>query len=455
MKRLVLNQFKIRKIAFSQQSGEGVNKKVINKLLSIIILSLVILNPIYAQKNITLDECFQNALIHHPIMAQKTLNSEESQLQLEQYKKDLLPQISVNGKATYQNEVISLPIDIPNFDVPELSKDQYRMSLDVNQAIYRGGLYQKQKELENLQIILDQLEVDKDIYLVKNDVKELFMAIILLDEQKKVTHSYLERIDAKQKEMQAMVEEGVILQSSLDRLNIEDIKAQQQLDEISIKRAALVKNLQLLTAMDLSGEIELTVFAPAFQQEWERNQDSKQHRIEYQLMSQTQIQLEQSKQLIDVQKYPKLFAFAQGGVGRPGFNYLSDEFSEFWMVGLQLQWNIFNWNKFNNDKKMMDIKIQIIDTQKQNFERNVDMALTQMKSDIDSWESLLKSDPEIIKLRKSVANNASNQLNEGVITTSAYIDEIQNLSQAELEMKIHEVQLINSQLSYLNILGKL
>lgn len=437
-----------RESAFLLPSGKGANKKAFNMLISMMIIVIGYVSPIKAQKNITLNECLQNAITHHPLMAQKTLNSEASQIQMEQYQKDLLPQISVNGKATYQNEVISLPIDIPNLDIPQLSKDQYRMSLDVNQAIYRGGLYQKQKDLEELQEVLDQMEVDKDLYLVKDDVKELFMAIVLLDEQKKVTQTYVERIEAKKKEMQAMVEEGVMLNAQLDRLNIEDIKAHQSLEEIKIKRAALLKNLQLLTGMDLSGSVKLTVFAPQIQ-------ETQQLRLEYQLMSQTQLQLEQSKQLIDVQKYPKLIAFAQGGVGRPGFNYLSDEISEFWMVGLQLQWNIFNWNKFNNDKKMMDIKIQMIDTQKLDFERNVEMALTQMKSDIDSWESLLKSDPEIIKLRKNVANNASNQLNEGVITTSAYIEEIQNLSQAELEMKIHEVQLINSQLSYLNILGKL
>lgn len=446
MEKLNMDYFSLRKSAFLLLPGKEIKKIALKAVFISLILTFT--SSLWAQKSVTLDECLQNAITHHPLLAQKSLNSEESQLQVEQYKKDLLPQISVNGKATYQNEVIALPINIPNFEVPELSKDQYRMSLDVNQAIYRGGLFQKQKDLEELQEVLDQMEVDKDLYLIKEDVKELFMAIILLDEQKKVTQTYIDRIDAKKQEMKAMVEEGVVLNAQLDRLNIEDIKAHQSLDEIRIKRAALLQNLQLLTGMELSGNVELTVFAPQIQ-------ETQQVRLEYQLMSQTQIQLEQSKQLIDVQKYPKLFAFAQGGFGRPGFNYLSNDISDFWMVGLQLKWNILNWNKFNNDKKMMDIKIQKIDTQKENFQRNVNRALTKMKSEIDSWKSLLKSDPEIIELRKKVADNAGNQLNEGVITTSAYIEEIQNLSQAELEKKIHEVQLINSQLSYLNILGKL
>jgi outer membrane protein TolC len=454
----VLKQHKMKKILFKRRRSNvfliNTNKRppVLEKVsilkLIFLLFSIFIMGYLSAQKQIKLDECLQNALIHHPLMTQKTLVGQESELQNEQYKKDLLPQFTVNGQASYQNEVISLPIDMPNFNVPELSKDQYRMSLDVNQVIYRGGLYQKQKDMEELQIILDQLEVDKNLYLIKNDVKELFMTIVLLDKQKKVTQSYLKRITAKNQELQAMVEEGVALPSVRDRLYIEEIKAQQQLDEIRIKRAALLNNLQLLTGMDLSGTIELQVFPPQIE-------DAQQVRFEYKLMSQTQIQLEQNKQLIDVQKYPKLFAFAQGGYGRPGFNYLSDKFSEFWMVGLRLQWNLFNWNKFNNDKKMVDIKIQMIDTQKQDFERNIQMALNQMKSEIESWQSLLDKDPEIIRLRESVAKNAANQLDEGIITTSAYIDEVQLLSLAELEMKIHEVQLINSQLSYLNILGKL
>jgi len=446
MKILYNIPFSFRKSAFLRPLGEGANKKASKAVFLILILTFT--SSLWAQKSITLDECMQNAQIHHPLMAQKALNSQESELQKEQYKKDLLPQFNLSGKATYQSEVIALPIQIPGLDIPSISQDQYKLSLDINQPIYRGNLYQKQKDLEDVQEILDQLEVDKNLYQVKNDVKELFMSIILLDEQKKVTNTYLERIDVKKQELKAMVEEGVALQSSLDRLNIEEIKAHQQLDEIQIKRTALLNNLQLLTGMDLSGEVELHVYPPQIE-------NVPQQRLEYQLMSESQFKLEQSKLLIDVQKYPKVFAFAQGGYGRPGFNYLSNEFSEFWMVGVQLQWKIFNWNKFSNDKKIMDIKIKMIDTQKQDFERNIQMALNQMKSEIDSWKSLLNKDPEIIQLRKNVAENAGNQLNNGVITTSAYIDEIQNLSQAELEKKIHEVQLINSQLSYLNILGKL
>jgi len=125
------------------------------------------------------------------------------------------------------------------------------------------------------------------------------------------------------------------------------------------------------------------------------------------------------------------------------------------MVGLNFQWKILNWNKHNNQKQLLDLNIQVIESQKQDFERNIDMALNQMRSEIEKWEVVLQSDPEVIRLRTNVAENASHQMNQGVITTSAYIEELQTLSQAEIDMKIHEIQLINSKLDYLNILGKL
>ncbi len=413
-----------------------------------LILALLVVSNLSAQKQMSLQECFDFAVIHHPVYEQKALKAENSQIEVENYQKDLLPQVMINGRATYQNEVISLPFNIPNMEVPQLSKDQYKMTLDVNQAIYRGGIYQKQKNLEDLQQILDQLEVDQNLYLIKNDVKNLFVTVVLLDEQQKIIESYETRLHAKEKEMQALIEEGAILETSADRIKVELITAKQQKDEIDIKREALIENLELLTGQELNGIVELVLSQPQIEEQ-------DQNRLEFQYMLETQNKLEYSKNLIDAQKLPKVSAFAQGGYGRPGFNYLSDNFSDFWMVGLNFQWKILNWNKNNNQKKIMDINIDVIETQKQDFERNVEMALTQMKADIKKWEVVLQSDPEVIRLRTNVAENASHQMNQGVITTSAYIEELQTLSQAEIDMKIHEIQLINSKLDYLNILGQL
>ncbi len=414
----------------------------------VLIIAFALSLQTYAQEKVTLQQCFDNAIITHPLYAQKTLKNDYSVLKIENYQKDLFPQIMVNGKATWQNEVISIPFNIPGMDVPELSRDQYRFSLDINQPIYRGGIYQKQKELESLNHILEQLEVDKNLYYLKNDVKALFFNIILLDEQREIANSYDDQIQTKLNELKALEEEGAAIPSMLDGLKAEQININQQLSEIEIQRNALMANLKLLTSMEFSGVNKLEVAQIELGEQL-------QQRLEFKYMAAQQNKLEYSKQLIDAQKLPKVYAFASGGYGRPGFNYLSDQFSEFLMIGVNLQWKIFNWNKFNNQKKMLDLNISVIETQKQDFELHINIALENMMAEINKLEKLLQNDPEMIRLRKSVATNASNQLNQGVITTSAYIDELQKQSQAEINMKIHEIQLLNRKLDYLNILGKL
>lgn len=413
-----------------------------------IALVFVLAPNLYSQQKLTLEECFESAIVHHPLYAQKALQAEKSQLEKEQFRKDLLPQVTLSGRATYQSEVISLPIDIPQMAVPELSKDQYRLSLDINQAIYRGGIYDKQKELEHLDQILQQLDVDKNLYNLKNDVKALFFSIILIDHQKKIVLTYKDRVKAKLNEIESLVEEGVALKSAADRLKVEELSISQQLNELVIQRKALLQNLEQLTQLELSGNTELLISSVELA-------GMEQQRLEFQYLVATQRKLEFSKELIDARKLPMVSAFATGGYGRPGYNYLSDQFSDFWMVGINLQWKIFNWNRFNDQKKILDMNIHLIETQKDDFQLNITMALNKMMAEIEKMESLLNDDPEIIRLRKSIAENASNELNQGVITSSAYIDELQMLNQAEINMKIHEVQLINSKMDYLNILGKL
>lgn len=418
------------------------------KKFILLILMFSIAWQSFSQQRITLQQCMESAIIKNPLHQQKGLNSESSELKLKDFEKDILPQVYINGKASYQSEVISLPFSIPNMDIPEMSKDQYRVSLDVQQAIYRGGLLNHQKNMESIDRALDELEVDKNLYHLKKDVKSMFFAIILLDEQKVILASYKDLLNAKAAELSALVEEGMILESNLQSIKAEQIQIEIQLNDMNIQRKYLLNNLEILTQLDLSNVVELVVENV--------NIDGQEHnRLEYDILSSQQQKLEYSKKLIDVQKKPMISAYASGGYGRPGFNYLSDEFDDFYTVGINLKWKILHWKKFDNQKKMIDINIRNIETIKQDFNLNIQMALNMVNADIDKYQNQLNSDPVFIKLRSSIADNSSKQLSEGVITTSRYIEELEKLNQARINQKLHEIQLYSSQLDYLNILGKL
>jgi hypothetical protein len=75
--------------------------------------------------------------IKYPIARQTDLLNKIS-LEIEAINKAKLPTIDLNAQATYQSDVTSLPISLPNVTVNPPNKDQYRATVDVNQLIYNG-----------------------------------------------------------------------------------------------------------------------------------------------------------------------------------------------------------------------------------------------------------------------------------------------------------------------------
>ncbi|MGL6268897.1 MAG: TolC family protein, partial [Chitinophagaceae bacterium] len=68
--------------------------------------------------------------------------------------------------------------------------------------------------------------------------------------------------------------------------------------------------------------------------------------------------------------------------------------------------------------------------------------------------SLLKTDEEIIVLKVEVKDAAKAQLDNGVITASDYIREVNAEDQARLNKVFHQLQWVQSIINYQTISGK-
>ncbi len=420
------------------------------KKLLILFFTLLI-SVSYAQetREISLQECMDQAIMQNPLYAQHQLQSQLTNLQMSNLNSDLMPKISMNGKASWQNEVFSFPISFPGITIPTVSKDQYRLSLDINQAIYRGGLLKHQNEMEINDLAIADLITDKELYSLKSQVKNLFLQIILSDKQKQIVQSYREILAQKHSEAKVLVDEGVALVSVLDVLQLEIINTEQELFNIDAVRKSLIYNLRELTQLEIDESIQFTL--PVINELPLVSQD----RFEYHLLSMQQQQIESSKALLNIKTKPMLYAFASAGVGRPGFNILSDDFDDFYMLGLNLKWDLWDWNKTKNDKKMVDINKELIETKKESFELNIQLGLNSIKAEIEKQKSLLEKDPEIIALRENVVKTAEAQFKNGMLSSTDYVVELQKLNQAKLNLELHQIGLINSRLAYIELLGKL
>ena len=134
---------------------------------------------------------------------------------------------------------------------------------------------------------------------------------------------------------------------------------------------------------------------------------------------------------------------------------LLNEFDDYYIIGAKLNWNIWNWNKTRNEKTILDLHKQIISSNRETFDQNLATDLEKRMTEIMKYESLLPKDEEIVKIRAGIVETYASQLNNGVITATEYITELHAETEARLNLRIHEIQLVRAKYDYLATAGKL
>jgi outer membrane protein TolC len=75
---------------------------------------------------------------------------------------------------------------------------------------------------------------------------------------------------------------------------------------------------------------------------------------------------------------------------------------------------------------------------------NIRAEMKKNQGDIDKYKDLIHSDDQIIVLRKQVKDASAAQLENGVITSSDYIREVNAEEQARQNQVLHRLQLLQA-----------
>lgn len=415
-----------------------------------LMIILLLLSGFAAQaQKVSLAACIDSAIVKYPLSQQAALNNEILQTDLQRLSNTNLPQVNLTGKATWQNEVMELPITIPGMDIPQISKDQYKAQLEISQTLYKGGLTKAQKELSKNTNAMNDAEMLINLNNVKHTVIILYYQILLTKDYISVSQTYQSTLSSKLKEMQAQIEGGVILESVADVIKAEQLSIEQRILELGMNEKSLIRQLEKYTGFSIGSEAEFQL------PEDKIDYAAAQERPEYALMELGQQKMETMKSLYTAQSMPKAYAFSTLGYGRPGFNYLSNDFAPYAIIGVGFSWPIWNWGEFKKQSAIMDLNQNLIETQKQSFVMELQIKLMDLQNEIEKQKKLLVKAEEIVVLRKSVMQTMDNQLKNGVITTSRYIDEVQKYEKAKLDVQIYKIKLSVAQTNYLWALGRI
>jgi len=176
----------------------------------IIFIACLIAGAAMAQDStvLTLDQANDLAQKNYPLIKQKDLVRQTAALNVSNLSKGYLPQVSINGQATYQSDVTKVNIAVPGINIEAPAKDQYKVLAEASQLIYDGGVIKQQKVYQQLNEDVQQQQLEVELYKVKERINQLYLGILFLDEQVKQTELMKADLNTGIKTVQAQVSNG-------------------------------------------------------------------------------------------------------------------------------------------------------------------------------------------------------------------------------------------------------
>lgn len=424
--------------------------------LALIVLTGPWLSNAQDQKILTLRECYNNATATSALAGEKVSYSEIWQLKDKNLSKGWLPTLDASGSFIYNSEVIDIGSSLGSLPIPgiadaikPLPHDQYKLTVDINQMIYDGGAIKGARALEKADLQINEKQTETDLYKLRSQINTCYFNLLLLDRQKELLKSYLDLISKRITSMHSALDNGVILRSDIDVMTSEKIKLEQQIKENEIRKASLLKTLSSLTGTEIKPSSELVV--PSFPSEISTDLS----RPELEVFDLRKEQLNASLKVINSKRMPKAYGFATLGYGNPpGNNFFRDEFAPYYMLGAGVKWNIFDWNKTKNEKQLINLQQGIIENRKSDLAENLKRLLEAKNAEIVNLNSMLDSDTTLISIRRRITTSAESKFDNGTITATELLNEMNSERQALINFEIHKINLAMAKVEYFNISGK-
>lgn len=389
------------------------------------------------EPTVSIEQCLEAIVKNYPAVNKLELLQKINDLNTEKLNTEYLPQFTVDGQASYQSEVTTLAIDAPDFPkVEPLNKDQYKVNLNLNQKLYDGGITSVKKALQKLTSQMDSKQVAVDLETIKEQVVGYYFNVLLADRNLVILESSNKLLQSNLEQLESRFRNGVAMQSEVDALSVEKLKLDQNKIELEEGRKLSIRLIAILTELNLDAPTKLSD-----PQETDLYPDEFTKRPEFQLLDLRSDQIEKQEALTAKEILPNFSLFGQAGYGRPGFNFLKNEFTDYYIGGARLSWDLSAFYTHKKSRDLSKISTAIVEEDKAVLKNRFKNRYAQSVSGIEKSQRLIERDEEIIVLRERVTKAASSELKNGISTATDYLTEFNNELDSRQNEALHRIEL--------------
>lgn len=407
-----------------------------------------------ASDSLHLGVLHQQALANDPRLRQLELQTAQADLRLRNLSAERFPVLSGDAQAQYQSDVPRVPFTTPSGD-PVISppNDTYDASLRVQQRLVDPTLAPR-RAVERAQLAESQARVHTALFALRQEVNESFYAAALLQERAAEIAATIADLQARLREVTARVREGTTLPGDAATIEASILERRQDAAAIHADRRAALAVLARLTRTVIADSIALAL--PSLDATVDSARGALadlRARPEYRQFAGTRERLRTQQRAAAAQHRPRLSAFARAGYGRPGLDFLNEEFDSYWLGGLRIEWTPWNWGSTRREQEALALQQQIVAADEAAFTESIHRGIERDLASLDRLDTTLALDEQIITLRERIERETRLRFDEGVVTAADYLDRRTDVLEARLARITHRVERSRTQARLLTTLG--
>ncbi len=389
----------------------------------------------YGQQSLAVDSLFTLVEKNYPALHQKSLNNDFGKLVQEALNTNWYPKVNVGGSATYQSEVtkFSIPGSV-GFPVP--AKDQYKIGLELSQTLFDAGINQAQKEIEKLNTTTKENSLNAEILGIKGTVLDVAISIMVSKMTLQQLNTTMENLRVRSKNVQAAIDNDQALTITKDEIEVEILQLQQRMNTIQANINTAYETLHILSGLTIvdTPDFYFGGLEASMTTDFEA-------RPEVQNIDVALLNLDRQQKQLNRKALPKFSLFADSYFGRPGFNFLDNDFRWYGIGGVSLAFPITSLSYNRSVKKGLAIQKESVQSDKRKLKDQLSIQNSKLNNDIQAALANISEDEQIRTKRQNILKVAQSQFDNGILLFSDYLEKLYNAQNAEINLEIHRLRL--------------
>ena len=421
----------------------------------IVAILLLILAVSLGAGTIDLERAWEIGLENNPMVRQREMLGRIAETERKIRFGEFLPKVTVNGLYYYVSEqpeigFDNLPLGLTMDPIKVGSKDNWDFSAKLTQPVFTG--FRLMKDLERAKA--DHRIAGQAVHLAENALRLQIAAYYYqceaLQHQIAIIDDGIRRANLQKDRILNLLDAGQV--TTLDTLEVANRVLELRTMRKSAEHQYRIAMAQLAEVMatdepfELSFEEQASFTRMPTLEEFKRT--ALENRVELRMNRENVCRQKLTTRIAESVFYPQVYAQAEYHYGNPGVQMIDPEWDDYYRLGVQMQWQVWDWMESANRRKQsihLTEKLELEeDVIANRIEREVTQTWEQMHSVIDQMDL----QEQLTSQRELEVRHAENLMKEGNATILDVRDAEERLTESKLrldalraQMNIYQMQM--------------